>query len=208
MKSGVACGYHATPVICAVKKKTPPLFIIGGLNKMKPGSVMDIMLPHDPSPPDDRGDKKFEWSGVWVTHCLFMSGRPNKAVCGMHTASFTSGRSNELVCGVHTTLLASKMMLQKGGGTNASSLPPPGVSPSLSFPCPFPLLFLITPTYPPQCLSHSDMAFDGCLWSVMWPGEVIIGMGDVVWGFVKGSDMADVICPHPLTRGGVNTGGC
>ena len=56
MKSGVACGYHATPVICAVKKKTPPLFIIGGLNEMKPGSVMDIMLPHDLSPPSSGGD--------------------------------------------------------------------------------------------------------------------------------------------------------
>ena len=36
----------------------------------------------------------------------------------------------------------------------------------------------------------------------------VIGMGDVAWGFVEGSDMADVVHPHPSTRGGVNVGGC
>ena len=35
VKLGVACGYHAAPILCAAKKENPPL--LGGLNEMKLG---------------------------------------------------------------------------------------------------------------------------------------------------------------------------
>ena len=96
-----------------------------------------------------RGIKKLEQSGVWDAHRSFASGRPNEAVCGMHTASFASGRSNETVCGLHIALLASGMTVQEGGGTNAL-LPTHGflfLSPS---PSSFPLLLLFLPSSLPR----------------------------------------------------------
>jgi len=59
-------------------------------------------------PPNDRGGggiKKPERSGVWVAHRSFASRRPNKTVCGLHTASFASGGPNKTVCGLHTASL-------------------------------------------------------------------------------------------------------
>ena len=57
----VSC--HPCHLCC--EKENSSIIHYWGLDEMKPGSVMDIMLPHDPSPLDDGGDKKLKWSGVW-----------------------------------------------------------------------------------------------------------------------------------------------
>ena len=94
---------------------------------------------------------------------------------------------NEIVCGMHTTLLVSGTSLQKGGGTKA-------LLPTYSFP----FLPLPSPSYSLFCTLHSlglyDMAFDGRhLFWVTWHGQLLLAVGD----------MADVVHPHPLMRGGV-----
>ena len=86
---------------------------------------------------------------------------------------------------MHTASLASGTLLQEGRGTNAL-LPTCSfsfLSPSPSYP-----LFC-----PPLSLSLHDVVFNGrpfC--QVMWNGQLSLAVGD----------MADVIHPHPLTRGG------
>ena len=134
--TGAVCVGITLPPLLMLHKRFPP--IIGGWNwrwhvgitpplssaakKEKPLEQGGVLISHHlvlavarkNLPQMIGGIKKLKQSGVWVAHC-----------------SFTSGRPNEMVCGMHTTSLAYEMALQKGGGTNASSLPPP---PPWSFP--------------------------------------------------------------------------
>ena len=94
-----------------------------------------------------------------------------------------------MVCGMHIASLASGTLLQEGGAQTPSS--PPTVS-SFSLFSPLP-----SPSYSLFCtlrsLSLHDVAFDGgrFFW-VTWHGWLLLVVGDV----------ADVVHPHPLMRGG------
>ena len=132
MKLGWHDKYHAAPLLLI---ENPP--IIGGNNPAQTRRRVDFTPPRfcrcwKESPQTMRGIKKLERSGVWDAHRSFASGRPNEAVCGMHTASFASGRSNEMVCGLHTASLASGTTVQEGGGKCPP--PHPRFPLSLSFP--------------------------------------------------------------------------
>jgi hypothetical protein len=139
---------------------------------------------------------------VECTTASLVSGRSNETVCGMHTASIASGRPNEPVCGVHTVSLASETTLQEGGGTNAL----------LTRGFPFRLL-PPSPSYSRFCLPRSlglhDVAFAGGRFCrVMWHGRLSLAVGDVAFDggperwLLEMGDVADVVRPHPSTRGG------
>ena len=90
MKLGRHDKYHATLLLSI---RIPPL--LGGIIQLKQGGVwisrhLAFAIAGKNPPQMMRGIKKLERSGVWDAHCSFTSGRPNEAVCGMHTASFAS----------------------------------------------------------------------------------------------------------------------
>jgi hypothetical protein len=70
VKLGAACGYHATPVIWAAKKKTLPM--MGGLNEIKLGQCDEYhTAPSSMENPPSIIER--ERGGVWTSHGLVLA---------------------------------------------------------------------------------------------------------------------------------------
>ena len=185
----LCCPHH----LCYKRGKPPSL---GGVKWNEIGAVWypsQHPIIVDRESPQMMGQiKELEWSSVWAAHCSFASGRQNKMVYGLHTASFASGRPNKMVsglhttsfvsrrpnemaCGMHTALLSWEMILQEGGGHKH---PPPHLQfPfSPSFPSSFTFLLLFLSFLLPQS------SWRWRAWSLLW-GEK--GSCEQVWNKPK-----------------------